>query len=146
MIGPQTSLALYAENTRKALDIVLSDYPGLGLHHRLAIVVPDEAFLARLRPVLSAALPDRFELVDAAHASSFLRSGASVDGKEWLVCDTMKNMDGLERLIVFAVGLDSPIDGGQERATRSLLYRAITRAHMLAAVINSSCRVAGSSG
>ena len=46
----QASLAPYAENTRKALDTVLSDYPGLGLHNRLAIVVPDEAFLARLRP------------------------------------------------------------------------------------------------
>ena len=39
-------------------------------------------------------------------------------------------------VIVIAGGLDAPIEGGRDRATRSLLYRAITRAHMLAAVVN----------
>ena len=134
--GADDRFKQYAERVREALNHLTADYPGLRLHNRLAMVVPDAAFLKRLKPALTAALPAHFALVDAAHASSFLFSGERVDGKQWLVCDTMENLDGLERLIVFAVGLDAPVDDGREHATRSLLYRAITRAHMLAGVIN----------
>ena len=129
-------LSQYAEHTRETIERVRGDYPGLRLHNRLAIVVPDEPFLERFLPALSALLPSRFKLVDAVTASSVFVSGEHIDDKEWIMCDTMSNLDGLERLIVFAVGLDAPIDGGRERATRSLLYRAVTRAHMLAALIN----------
>ena len=51
----------------------------------------------------------------------------------------MYSFDGLERLIVFAVGLDVAIAQGSSSAdleTRSQLYRALTRSHMLAVVIN----------
>jgi hypothetical protein len=49
------------------------------------------------------------------------------------------SFDGLERLIVFAVGLDVAIAQSSSSAdleTRSQLYRALTRSHMLAVVIN----------
>ena len=49
--------------------------------------------------------------------------------------DTIANFDGLERLMVIAVGLDAPIDAGGEQV-RSLLYRAVTRAHMMVVVVN----------
>ena len=43
----------------------------------------------------------------------------------------MRNFDGLERLIVVAVGLDAVIDditdGDNTLETRSRLYRALTR-------------------
>ena len=51
----------------------------------------------------------------------------------------MYSFDGLERLVVFAVGLDVAIAQGSSSAdleTRSQLYRALTRSHMLAVVIN----------
>ena len=51
----------------------------------------------------------------------------------------MYSFDGLERLIVFAVGLDVAIAQSSSSAdleTRSQLYRALTRSHMLAVVIN----------
>ena len=62
--------------------------------------------------------------------------------------DTVDNFNGLERLIVIAVGLDAPIRpwrmGGAADAetswntleVRARLDRAITRAHMLAMVVN----------
>ena len=44
-------------------------------------------------------------------------------------------MDGLERLLVVCVGLDAPA-GPQTLEARSMLYRAITRAHMMVLVVN----------
>ena len=56
--------------------------------------------------------------------------------------DTLNNFDGLERLIVIAVGLDAPLDQEAEDVleTRSRLYRALTRARMLAMIVNEAVR------
>ena len=72
--------------------------------------------------------------------------GRSED-EEWLVLDAMGNMDGLERLVVIAVGLDAaigaqhtedvPDDKPDEMETRSRLYRACTRAHLMVVVVNA---------
>jgi hypothetical protein len=63
--------------------------------------------------------------------------GGSQDDREWLIVDTVEAFDGLERLVVIAVGLDASIveGGASTLETRSLLYRAMTRAHMLAIVV-----------
>eukprot|EP01050_Picozoa_sp_SAG11_P030363 SAG11_NODE_8955_length_959_cov_1.132558_1_plen_58_part_10 len=46
-------------------------------------------------------------------------------------------MDGLERLVVLCVGLDAPMRGGSGALeARSMLYRAITRAHMMVLAVN----------
>lgn len=125
--------------------------------------------------------------------SSLDSGGLPSDGIERIVLDTIEQFDGLERLIVIGVGLDSPIadegaygaedgnvgghgdvdpcagvsegtvaasmDGataasaagaecgaatagstvgqrGSDRQTRSMLYRAVTRAHMQVIVVN----------
>ena len=80
---------------------------------------------------------------------------AAAAGVECLVLDSLEQFDGLERLIILAVGLDEPISDLPEEAasrgsskpddqarsdadqrTRSRLYRAVTRAHMQVLVIN----------
>ena len=133
----------YAQQTVCALKSVLSTFPGLDLHDRVAIVVPDDEFKGSLGPVLLRMLPaalSGFKLAGATEASaSVLGGGAAVCTKasdRWLVCDTMEQMDGLERLIVIAVGLDAAIEssaaGDDVLETRSRLYRAVTRAHMMA--------------
>ena len=148
---------LYAEQTIAALQSVVTQFERLPLHDRLAIIVPDEGMRARLQEKLkarlAAAFPSRsFELVDAQRASRTYKKG--VGSSEWLVLDTIENMDGLERLMVIAVGLDSPIPENAEAAraaaegnvlqtrsslqTRSHLYRALTRAHMLVCVVNET--------
>jgi hypothetical protein len=132
----------------------VTQFERLPLHDRLAIIVPDEGMRARLQEKLkarlAAAFPSRsFELVDAQRASRTYKKG--VGSREWLVLDTIENMDGLERLMVIAVGLDSPIPENAEAAaegdvlrtrstlqTRSHLYRALTRAHMLVCVVNET--------
>jgi len=148
-------IELYAEQTIAALQSVVTQFERLPLHDRLAIIVPDEGMRARLQEKLNsrlaAAFPSRsFELVDAQRASRTYKKGVG-SSSEWLVLDNIENMDGLERLIVIAVGLDSPIPENAEAAaegdvlrtrstlqTRSHLYRALTRAHMLVCVVNET--------
>mmetsp|Transcript_46193 Transcript_46193/g.55599 ORF Transcript_46193/g.55599 Transcript_46193/m.55599 type:complete len:169 (+) Transcript_46193:1291-1797(+) len=57
----------------------------------------------------------------------------------WLVLDSIERMDGLERLVVIAVGLDHPIKALEGNLdTRSSLYRALTRAHLAVVVVNET--------
>ena len=88
--------------------------------------------------------PRHFALVDARTASASLGGGEADDGGvETLTLDALANFDGLERLIVIGVGLDVPIDGaaaGETLTQRSMLYRGITRAHMMAILVNESTR------
>ena len=67
--------------------------------------------------------------------------GCVREGQE-IVLDTMVEFDGLEFLFVIAVALDTPISSrsGQVLATRSHLYRAITRGQMMVTVVNEVVR------
>jgi hypothetical protein len=139
-----------------ALKYVSKKFPGLSLHNRVAIIAPNEQTIRQLR---SQNICDRiefecgnFEFVDAATASTCVvatsssREGRKVPEKQWLVLDTVDNFNGLERLIVIAVDLDSPINCASGvrvqvadlniSESRSQLYRAITRAHMMVLVVN----------
>jgi hypothetical protein len=78
----------------------------------------------------------QFKLVTAEDACALV--GPATDGSEWLVLDEIEQLDGLERLIVIAVGLDRAIDDQSVDTleARSMLYRAMTRAQMLVQVVN----------
>ena len=108
--------ACYAHHTCDALAFLRETYNGLPLHDRLAVLCPDAAFAAAFGPELVAACDRRFpewslSFVSAAQASAHV--GAALDGsclpsdgRERLVLDTVDQFDGLERLVVIAVGLD----------------------------------------
>ena len=134
--------ACYARELRRALELVLDEFRSLHLHNRLVILVPDADFLSLLREPLERelrSLSDRsFEIVTARKASAALLTGSRESEREWLILDEVAEFDGLERLIVIGVGLDAPIDDDSPETlqTRSLLYRAMTRAHMLVLVVN----------
>ena len=140
----------YVEHTLQALQHVTTTFGTLKLHDRVAIVVPNRGFAEGFRPLLETALSERwparpFQLVSAQEASaSALPGGAGSGAKgEWLVLDDIAAFDGLERLIVLAIGLDAVIDQSLNSTTletRSRLYRALTRAHMLAIVVNEFLR------
>ena len=129
----------YAEETCRAIQTVIQQFPTLNLDDRLAIIVPDSVFAEALRPRLmtrlTAAIPEcRFRLVSAEEVSATLprNDDHSSSSEQRVVLSPIDSFDGLERLIVIAVGLDTPIDGeGFVLETRSQLYRAITRAHMM---------------
>ena len=130
----------YATHTADALKRVNSKFRGLRLHNRLALIVPDAAFR---KDFIAAFRDDRYELIDAESASACVLGAAAQPGqKETLVLDTVEQFDGLERLIVIAIGLDAPIVEGSDTTleTRSRLYRALTRAHMMALVVNGKLR------
>ena len=154
----------YAGQTVEAIKHVISMFGSLRLHDRVAIVV-DEAILNAFRGTFSsgeyqdgllgaellehftrresatkqqigAGHARSFQIIDATQAASMVMRG-SQDDREWLIVDTVEAFDGLERLVVIAVGLDAKIVEGDASMlkTRSLLYRAMTRAHMLAIVV-----------
>eukprot|EP01051_Picozoa_sp_SAG22_P011576 SAG22_NODE_1126_length_5474_cov_4.748093_2_plen_1153_part_01 len=133
----------YAAETVRAIEHVVSKFPRLSLHDRLAIIVPNSDFRTELAPLLerrlASSLPDReFELVDAARASAAVTvCSAEAPKSEWLVLDGIEQMDGLEKLIVVCVGLDAAKNAAESTLeTRSMLYRAITRAHMMVLAVN----------
>jgi len=137
---------MYAGKTVQALHYVTDTFPGLSLHDRLAIITPDDTFCAGLHKSLTASLQmdaklrDRFRLItaDKASATCTFIDGQQRPHKEWLLLETARNMDGLERLIVICVGLDAPMQGSESDilGNRSLLYRGITRAYMQVLVVN----------
>ena len=129
----------YAKFTAQALQRVSDNFRGLWLHNRVALIVPDKEFRDRfewpLRDALGNTFNERFELMDAEQASACAPK-AEADA-EALVLDTVQQFDGLERLIVIAIGLDTKIDDSEGTLeTRSRLYRALTRAHMMTLVVN----------
>ena len=140
----------YVEHTLRALHHVMTTFGTLELHDRVAIVVPDSGFAESFGPLLERALSERwpkrpFQLVSAQEASASALPGGAGRGAEgeWLVLDEIAAFDGLERLIVLAIGLDAVIDqslSSSRLETRSRLYRALTRAHMLAIVVNEFLR------
>jgi hypothetical protein len=161
-------VACYAHHVARALSFVRETYRGLHLDDRVAILGPSASFVAALREPLAAALETAHPhhtvaLVSAADASAAignaLEHGAPTDGIERIVLDAIEQFDGLERLIIVAVGLDTPITtdateapvseassgamadeeptrSAADQQTRSMLYRAVTRAHMQVIVVN----------
>ena len=106
----------YAREVVEALAAIRRQLVDLeDLDDRVAVIGPDDAFVGRLREPLARALGTRFKLVDAATASAVLpraETEACAADAQWLVVDTVENMDGLERLVVICVGLDHIIDRG----------------------------------
>ena len=130
----------YAEETCRAIQTVMQEFRTLNLDDRLAVIVPNATFeeALRLRVMfrLTSVAPQRhFRLVSPEEASATLprdEHSSSSSAEQRIILSPIDRFDGLERLIVIAVGLDTPIDGeGFVLETRSQLYRAITRAHMV---------------
>jgi tetratricopeptide (TPR) repeat protein len=132
-------IAVYAEKVLEALRSLLATYPGLNLSDRVGIITPSEAFAMQLQALLKQVVTNfegrSFGFVSAAEASRRV-AATTCENEQRLVLDTVDNFNGLERLIVMAVDLDSPIGQGTAAQTRSHLYRAMTRAQMMVVVVN----------
>ena len=115
----------YGKYCQAALAHVSTSFPGLDLHDRVCVAVPDDAFR---RQLLETGAFDSYRVRTAAGASAELSNSS-------LVVDAIDNLDGLERLVVICCGLDAVKD-----ATRSSLYRAVTRAHLMVVVVNEFLR------
>ena len=118
----------------------------MSLHDRVAMLVPDKNFLNNFKGHLAEAIDavkgKEFTFVYARPASAMMKSPDDVSPRiESLILDTVENCEGLERLIILAIGLDSEVDeigSAQERYSRSLIYRALTRAQLFAVAVNES--------
>jgi hypothetical protein len=130
----------YAVKVVEALTLLSNKFKGLSFHDRVAIIVPDTLFIDEIKPALEALVQAQgcnFRFVDVIATNQFIGGNSQDGAPQCIVLDMVDNFNGLERLIVIAVGLDSPIHrGGSKEAaqTRSRLYRAITRAQMVVVV------------
>ena len=140
----------YAKYVVQAVCHVMQTFPGIHYHRRLAILVPNDSFLSRfeayLKHDLSQWFPRRhFQLVSFKESLRFLperlqRSSSHDLPEERLVFDTVDAADGLEHMIVVCVSLDAQIGGEDDLKTRAKLYKGITRAQLLAIVVNEHIR------
>ena len=150
---PQEDLAQqYAKRAKDAIWHVVKTFPSLSLNNRLALLVPDAEFLERLQPLLELGLKDllphrnlrftRFSdslrQVPLCFATESEEKTERKTEEEQIVLDTADVIDGLEQLVVICIGLDARI--GQtcgDLQARAQLYKGITRAQLLAIVVNS---------
>ena len=138
----------YARHVTNAFLHLVNTFPGVSLHKRVALLFPNTDFLEQLEPLLHKVLYDKFpyrhfrfvRFVDSLRSlPERLRSfGAPrTEGLEEVILDTVDVADGLEQLIVICVGLDAAISGNSgDLAVRAQLYKGITRAQLLAIVVN----------
>jgi len=134
----------YAFNIVQALKKMKKNLNDVNLDDRVMIICPDDNFVEELRlPLLEelrSQMNEQYNLVSALHASAALPLPPSInitDHPCWLVVDSIDKVDGLERLVVIATGLDKSIQETEgDIHTRSALYRALTRAQLAVAVVN----------
>eukprot|EP00729_Bicosta_minor_P007791 gene7791-8950_t len=122
----------YASHIIQGLQHIFKEFPGVELHDQMVILVPNVDFRDAVKATLemNSYIRDDAELdfVDAVEGAFPAKKNGSVSR---VVLDTLESFDGMERLFVLAVGLDSP------RTAEGCcgIYRAITRAHMFVSVV-----------
>ncbi|CAE7775764.1 unnamed protein product, partial [Symbiodinium necroappetens] len=136
----------YISHTIKALWYVVETLPsGLSLHGRVALLVPDESFRRKLEAPLQKRLEEEFSPRNIRLKSfqdfwellpAHLVPSTNVEGsQEFIILDSRENSIGLEHLVVICVGMDEVV-GATDQETRARLYVGITRAQLLAIVVN----------
>ena len=136
----------YAKHVADAIVHVAEEHPGISLHKRTALLVPDADFLRHLKkalkPQLQRRLPQKHYRFDTFAESlcclpeRFRRLWTQPLQDEHLILDTIKVADGLHQLIVVCIGLDAPIEAASDLTTYADLYKGIMRAQLKAIVVN----------
>ena len=138
----------YMEHTISAIRFIVHSYPSLSLHHRLALLIPDEDFRKEFHSKLDPAL--RIEFRNQKFGFTTFEDSMSVlpldllaerlehkDHEEVIILDTVEHAKGLEQLFVICVDLDSKISDSEiDVATRARIYQGLTRAQLHAVVVN----------
>ena len=113
----------YCRHTISSLRHIVSSFPGLNLHHNVAILVPDLDFLSKFQTSLQKELKEEatrrklskgLDLINFEESLSDLTYLVSSDpvehSKEEIIIDSIQNAKGLEQLIIIAVGMDAEIN------------------------------------
>jgi hypothetical protein len=130
--SPTTTRARSGDMISKKLELALhyltdTSFEGLDFTGRLAILVPNEATLDKLRFTVNMLL-SKFELTPITALNNTKAVKRTPNAKGQIVFDTIDHFDGLESLIVIGLDFDQPT---LDNEGRSACYRLITRAQML---------------
>ena len=145
--GAEKDYVRYVQKSVAAIHFIIDGYPGLSLHHRVALLVPDDDFCQKFGPMLKEALKigkRKFNFTSFQNSMSILPwdllgAEGSKDNNhdEVIILDTVENAKGLEQLFVICIDLDSEINDSENDAiTRARIYQALTRAQLQAVVVN----------
>ena len=145
--GAEKDYVTYVQKSVAAIHFIIDSYPGLSLHHRVALLVPDDDFRQKFGPMLKEALnigKRKFNFTSFQNSMSILPwdllgAEGSKDNNhdEVMILDTVENAKGLEQLFVICIDLDAEIDYSESDATtRARIYQALTRAQLQAVVVN----------
>ena len=145
--GAEKDYVTYVQKSVAAIHFIVDGYPGLSLHHRVTLLVPDDDFRQKFQPKLQEALnigKRKFDFTSFQNSMSslpwdLLGTEESKDNNhdEVIILDTVENAKGLEQLFVICIDLDSEINDSENDAiTRARIYQALTRAQLQAVVVN----------
>jgi hypothetical protein len=129
-----------------ALQHITGMFPSLNLHNRVVLLVPNEEFRVKFTHAMQQRVEAEVDLRhhnikfvrahEAAAIADFEKRLNAAHAETLIVIDEVSEFDGLERLFVIAVNLDAKVTDAAAPESRSQLYRAITRAHMMVLVVN----------
>ena len=140
-----TRYAKYATHVLRALRHVVETFPRISLQHRLALLVPDNEFCDRLKPILQRRLRHRLPqrhlfLLSFEESLRKLRSQpatvSATTEQECIVLDCIDNADRLGSLMTVCIGLDAPRAGHPGGMQTCQLYRGMMHAQLLTYVVN----------
>lgn len=125
----------YVEGIMHGIRHMNKNFPGAAIHDNLVILVPNVQFKEEVLPLLTRAMNEQIPAPGISIVNSvdgaFAEPKKSAQQPNRIVLDSLESFDGMERLFVFVVGLDSV------KTTEGCcgVYRAITRAHMFVCVV-----------
>lgn len=126
-----TRNAKYVESIMHGLKHMEAAFSGALIHDNLVILVPNDEFKNAILPALTPAMSVRDISIVNSVDGAFAEPKRHASEPSRIVLDTLESFDGMERMFVFAVGLDSA------KSTKAIsgVYRAMTRAHMFVCLI-----------
>lgn len=120
----------YASSILDALDRFAVDFPGIPIEGNTGIIVRNFVWAEQLRVELRKSIQTPIQPATSVH-----NFGQNDAGTNAIILDTVEHFDGMEFLVIIAVGLDHPIRGDTNDVAQCHIYRAITRAHCFVAVV-----------
>eukprot|EP00039_Didymoeca_costata_P017503 m.324607 g.324607 ORF g.324607 m.324607 type:complete len:1635 (+) comp16543_c0_seq2:186-5090(+) len=119
---------------KNVFDRLHNDFPGLDLHDNIALLVPNAEYLSHFTEESLNKLYENYnQNIDVVNAiTGALLKGTARKPKHFrMVVDSIDEFDGMERMLIIALGLDTArsVEGCSQ------VYRAMTRAHMKVYVV-----------
>jgi hypothetical protein len=133
---PILKYGVYVNKIVKSILEIKSKLQGFSLGGHLAILVDKDLLHLKLKICEKLTIHElNVQMKSAEDVAIMLSTSVNME-REYIIFDSIDNVDGLEFLFVIAVGLDREVNGPYGNLARSYIYRAITRSQLNCVVVN----------